>query len=194
MTHHHARRSAARCKRQTRSRDHPITRVPRRGRRSTRRDVALGYCLPWRQSGPGRVSEVLTRRAGLCVRARHAVAAPARDNARARALGGLLGSPPPSLAENTASAVTRPQRMNVHRSGPRISGASPRRAACAERAAIDIERTSVVIADSARARRVRPKCVQTVRSCTRTNRQTIFVGASIPAQRVDRQTKEAPSG
>ena len=118
----------------------------------------------------------------------------ARDNARARALGGLLGSPPPFLAENTASAVTRPQRMTVHRSGPRISGASLRRAACAERTAIDIERTSVVIADSARALRVRPKCVQTVRSCTRTNRQTIFVGASIPAQRVDRQTKEARRG
>ena len=118
----------------------------------------------------------------------------ARNNARARALGGLLGSPPPSLAENTASAVTRPQRMNVHRSGPRISGASLRRAACAERTAIGIERTSVVIADSARALRVRPKCVQTVRSCTRTNRQTIFVGASIPARRVDRQTKEARRG
>jgi hypothetical protein len=67
--HHHARRSAARCKRQTRSHDHASGVTSARPPVNSGVTWRRGYCLPARRSGPGRVSAVLTRRAGRCARA-----------------------------------------------------------------------------------------------------------------------------
>src|SRR5689334_5213512 len=107
MTHHHARRSAACCKRQMRSRDHAITRSPEylggsagQQRRDVRRLLLTVASVRSRPSlggadppAPRYASERDTP--WLHQRARQ----PSSTCA-----GGLLGSPPPFLAKNTAPA------------------------------------------------------------------------------------------
>jgi hypothetical protein len=107
-------------------------------------------------------------------------AARANDNARARALGGLFDSPPRSLAKNSASVVA-PRRLCLHRRVPRLSG---------HYCGVRLCRVS---GDGYRANELRdrtqcPGGVRSVRnvcrpagSRTRTNRQTMVVGASTPA-------------
>jgi hypothetical protein len=117
------------------------------------------------------------------------------DTARARALGGLFDSLPPSLTKSTASAAGPRQRVTFHRSVPRISGHYRGVRLC--KANGDRYR-----ANELRDRRQCPGAYGPSEMCAdhpgraRTNRQTMVDGASTPAaarRTIPRAGKAGPS-